>query len=207
MQKILENDIKAVDLAVDFLKKGKIISFATDTVYGFCVDAKNEDAVAALYKFKKRDKSKPIAVFMPNLEVAKEILVFDELAQKIADKFLPGALTMVLKKRSEKHLAKNLNQNDDFLGFRIVKSDFVEKLLLKFDGILAVTSANISGDKVAISALEIEKNFSKNDQDFLLIDGGICEEKMASTVIKIHENKLEILRQGAINSQSIKSIN
>src|SRR3989338_5764071 len=95
MKIISQNDKNAIKIAVDFLKNNKIISLATDTIYGLAVDASSKIAVDALYDFKKRQKSKPIAIFLPNLAMAKEIFVYDEISQKIAKIFLPGALTFV----------------------------------------------------------------------------------------------------------------
>jgi L-threonylcarbamoyladenylate synthase len=196
---IKEENPESIKLAVNFLQEGKLIAFATDTIYGIACNASNEKAVEELYKIKNRQKNKPIAIFPKNLNQAKEILKFDDLANKTADKFLPGALTMVLerKENSKIKLASNLNQNNDnFLGFRLVDKKFIQDLLNEFDGILAVTSANISNDSAAISAKEVKDYFY--NQDILIIDGKITKHKIASTVIKITNNKLEILRQGAV---------
>lgn len=201
MLTIKEKDIDAIDLACEFLRDGKIISFASDTVYGIAADASNYKAIEALYKIKKRDNKKPIAIFVKDLATAKKIFYFDDLAKKIAENFLPGALTIVLKTKPKTSfaLAKNLNCNDDgFLGFRIVDNNFIEKLLEKFGGILAVTSANLTGQKAATSAKEVEKNLTKLD---LLICGKISKKK-PSTVIKIFDNKLTVLRQGALKINS-----
>ena len=196
---IKENDASALEIACAFLKEGKVISFGSDTIYGIAVDASNSKAVEALYKIKNRDKKKPIAIFLPDLVAAKKIFLFDKLSLEIAEKFLPGPLTMVLKIQP-KHpysLTSCLNHNEDnFLGFRIVKRDFVEKLLEKFAGNLAVTSANPSGETSSLSADEI-KNYFKNSEIDLLIDGGISERKIASSVVKIDDGKITILRQGA----------
>ncbi len=197
MKIISENDVSATTTAVDFLRAGKIIFFATDTVYGMAADAANERAVAQIYQLKNRQTKKPIAIFLQNLEQAKKIFIFDEMSEKIAQKFSQNSLTLVLKKRQEPliNLAKSLNKNDDFLGFRIVNKKFINDLLQNFGGVLAVTSANISGDAAAICADDIKKYFHFN-ADALLIDGGICAKKIPSTVIKIDNGKVEILRQG-----------
>jgi hypothetical protein len=131
-------------------------SFATDTVYGVGVDASNFKAVEDLYKLKNRDKEKPIAIFVKDLAAAKKIFLFDELSEKIAKKFLPGSLTLVLQinHKSTYSLASNLNNNDDgFLGFRIIENNFIKNLLEKFNGIIAVTSANLSNEQPALSCM------------------------------------------------------
>lgn len=201
MRIIKESDKGAVRTACDFLREGKIISFASDTVYGLAVDASNSVAVEALYKIKKRDKKKPIAVFVENLVIAENFLIFDELSKEIARKFLPGNLTLVLKKEPEasSFLSPNLNQSSDqFLGFRIIDRKFVQILLHEFGGVLAVTSANPSGQKAAENAFEVKKYYKESALS-LLIESDCFEKQVPSTVAKIFENKLTILRQGSLN--------
>ncbi len=198
MRVIKENEDNAAEIACQFLLKGKVISFATDTVYATAVDASDFNAVERLYSLKNRDQKKPIAIFLKDLDEAKKLFYFDFLAQKIAEEFLPGALTLVLKTKSEAGniLASNLNKNfDQFLGFRIVESFFLKKLFEKYRGILAVTSANLSGQQPAKNANEVQKYLPDLD---LVIDGGNCNGR-PSSVIKISNNHLTILRHGTIS--------
>ena len=192
-----ENNPNAATLASEFLRDGKIISFSTDTVYALAADASNFKAVETLYQIKNRDPKKPIAIFVKDLDAAKKIFFFEKKAEEIAKKFLPGALTLVLQTRDEafSYIASNLNKNsDNFLGFRVVDNFFVKELFKKFDGILAVTSANISGATAATNPDEI-KNILPNID--LLIKGEISHQP-SSTVAKIIDNKITILRQGPV---------
>lgn len=198
---VKEGDPDALNIACDFLCAGKIISFATDTVYGLAADATNHAAIATLYRIKNRDEKKPIAIFVKDLTTAKEIFYFDETSKRIAKNFLRESLTLVLRKKSKNpyKLAYNLNQNDDeFLGFRIVNRPFIKNLLEKFNGILAVTSANTSSQKSATNSQEIEKYFI-NSELSLIVDGGESATKIASKVVKICDKKLTILRPGLTN--------
>ncbi len=193
---IKESDTTALELACESLRLGKIVSFTADTVYGLAVDASNSKAVEALFALKKRDPKKPIAIFVKDLASAKKIFSFDEVAEKFAEKFASESLTLILETKPESSalLAPNLNQNDEkFLGFRIVNRDFIKNLLEKFGGILAVTSANPSNEKAAITALEVENYFTKSNLD-LLVDGGKSEREIASAVIKIVSGKIQIIR-------------
>jgi L-threonylcarbamoyladenylate synthase len=202
---IKQSDQNAIELACQALHEGKIISFASDTVYGIGVDATNFKAVEDLYKIKNRDQNKPIAIFLKDLEAAKKIFYFDEISNKIAEKFLPGKLTLVLKKKPQEltKIAFNLNNSDDeFLGFRLIKNDFIENLLEKFGGILAVSSANLSNQNSATSAIEVKKYFAKSNLA-LLIDGGKSAELEPSTVVKIFDKNIIILRHGAIDESLI----
>lgn len=192
-----EKDPNAATLASEFLHHGKVISFSTDTVYALAADASNFRAVETLYQIKNRDPKKPIAIFVKDLDAAKKIFFFDKKAEEIAKKFLPGALTLVLETRDEafSYIASNLNRNsDNFLGFRVVDNFFVKELFKKFDGILAVTSVNISGATAATNPDEIKNTLPNID---LLIEGEISHQP-ASTVAKIIDNKITILRQGPV---------
>jgi L-threonylcarbamoyladenylate synthase len=197
MKIIKESDHNSIDLACEFLNQGKIISFATDTVYGVGVDASNPKAVEGLFKLKNRDPKKPIALFLKNLAMARNIFNFDRVSEEFAKKFESESLTLVLEKKasSSQILANNLNlENDQFLGFRIIKKPFVTNLFNKFDGNLAVTSANPSNQKSANSASEVENYFINSGADLLLIDGGNSDSGIASAVIKIHNEKVQIIR-------------
>lgn len=190
------DDKMAVKEAIKIIENDGIIAFATDTIYGIAVNAGSEKAVDKLYELKKRDLRKPIAIFLPNLAAAQEIFLFDKLSLKLAKKYLPGALTLVLRiNKNSQVLARSLNQNnDEFLGFRIVDNLFIKNFFHNFKGCLAVTSANISGENPALNALEVEKYFPNLD---LIIDDKI-KFGVPSTVIKIFNNQATILRRGAI---------
>ncbi len=196
MQIIKESDPASINQARKILMRGGVISFPTDTVYGLAADASNFEAVEKIFKLKTRDPKKPIAIFVKDLDAARKIFLFDELVEKFAEKFASESLTLVLEMKANiaTKLASNLNLNNEkFLGFRIVNHDFVKNLLADFNGILAVTSANPSGENAALSANEVEKYFSDSELD-LLIDGGKSKNAIASTVIKITNGTAKILR-------------
>jgi L-threonylcarbamoyladenylate synthase len=194
---ISQTNLDAVEKAIELLKNAKVIAIPTDTVYGFAVDASNQEALENLYRLKKRDKNKPIAIFLRNVQQIKKLFIIEKITAKLIEKFLPGKLTIVakLKDKIEINLAKNLNENDqNFLGFRVVDSYFIKELFVKFDGVLAVTSANLSGYEVLNSASKIQKNFPQLD----LIIAGDDTESSPSTVVKVDNSQLTIIRQGAI---------
>ncbi len=193
-----ENDINSVKQSTKILKNGGIIAFATDTVYGLACDALNNEALERLYKLKNRKLSNPIAIFVESLEIAQEFVEFNKKSIEIANNFMPGALTLVLKKRENNFSSQisRLLSNDSYIGIRIPNHKFSLELLKSFNGILAVTSANISNQVCAKNVDQI-KDYFKNDLD-LIIDGGELNNK-ASTVVRIIDDKVEILRHGAIN--------
>lgn len=185
----------AINLAITQLQQQKAIALPTDTIYGLAVDASSVKAVETLYELKKRDNQKPIAIFVQNLAMAREIFTFNTLAEKIANLYMPGKITIILNvKENNFSLAKNLNYNNNKIGFRYVNSFFMAKLLEIYQKPLAVTSANISGFEVAKSAQDIAKIFNLE----LIIDSEEICNNLASTVVEITENNLKILRQGEV---------
>ena len=185
----------AINLAITQLQQQKAIALPTDTIYGLAVDASSVKAVETLYELKKRDNQKPIAIFVQNLAMAREIFTFNTLAEKIANLYMHGKITIILNvKENNFSLAKNLNYNNNKIGFRYVNSFFMAKLLEIYQKPLAVTSANISGFEVAKSAQDIAKIFNLE----LIIDSEEICNNLASTVVEITENNLKILRQGEV---------
>lgn len=201
---IKESSEDSARKAAKHLSNGGILAFATDTIYGFGVDASNSLAVYRLYELKKRDEKKAIAVLLRSLDRAQELLKFSDFALRVANKFLPGPLTMILPvKNGKKLLADNLNINDNYLGVRLVNRKFINELFECFGGDIALTSANLSKEKVSKSGEEIFKKFFETKLDLLVIDGGELEENLASSVVKICDKELEILREGLITKEEI----
>lgn len=194
---INKNDNNSLDIACDYLDRGKIISFATETVYGLACDANNKKAIDSIYQIKKRDYNKPLAIFFNNIDQAKKYVKFNELASKISQKYLPGPLTIILPKKNLANLKFVSNFDSNNLAFRISDDDFAFNLTKKFKSILAVTSANISGGNAATHHDEVKKIFAKLPLD-LLISGGYCSSKISSTIIKINDNNIELIRQGQL---------
>lgn len=202
---ISSQDPSSINLAISILLAGKVVALPTDTVYGLAALANDFKAVEKLYEIKERESQKPFAILVKDLAAAEEFLEFGPKAQEIAKKHLPGKLTMVLraKKNWQKKLAVNLNQNfaenesaknEMNLGFRVIETEFFNQLFAKFEGIIALTSANKSGDAVICNPLEIQRLFP----EILVVDGGILSGK-ASTVISAIDDEIKILRRGEID--------
>jgi L-threonylcarbamoyladenylate synthase len=203
---IKEEDRDSVTKAVNVLNKGEVISFATDTVYGIACDASNEAAVKKIYALKKRDKRKPVAIFVKNISWANEIFNINDTSMRIAKKFMPGPITLILDKKENSNLVTSdlLSVEGNNLGVRIPNHKFCLELLESFSGILAVTSANISDMPCANNAQDVESYFK--DGLSLIIDGGKSTD-ISSSVIKANDNgSIEFLRDGAVSREDILSI-
>ena len=188
MKIITQQLTNAAEIASGALKNNQVICFATETVYALACNASSDIAVARLYEIKKRNLKKPIAVFARDLELAEKFLNFNDIEKKIAKNFMPGMITLVLNKKADSNISPLLNNNENSLGLRIPNHQFSLKLLATFNGAIAATSANISDQKEATSFLEAEEYFK--DKIDLIIDGGVCQHKIASTVLRVDDNQI-----------------
>ncbi|MFT6076852.1 MAG: L-threonylcarbamoyladenylate synthase [Myxococcota bacterium] len=206
MIEIKESDPQASQIATKILKNDGIICFATETVYALACNAASDIAVSKIYKIKERDSKKPIAVFVKDQKIAEKFLHFNEKEKKLSNHFMPGMITLILRKKdsdvSELKVSPLLSK-DENLGLRIPDHKFCLDLLNKFDGIIAATSANPSNQDPAINFIQAKKYF--NNKVDLIIDGGICIHKMASTVLKV-EKKINIIRSGAITKNQLDNL-
>ena len=203
MKIIKETDSGSVLETIKILKSGGIASFATETVYALACDAGNDNAVKKLYKIKQRQISKPISLLVKNLATIRKNFILSREEEIVANKFMPGAITLILQKKDNvNNLSSLMNEGSNIFGVRIPNHQFTLLLLHEFNFMLAATSCNISNQNPAINALDVVNYF--NDEIDLLIDGGSCAEKIASTVVKINNKEhVEILREGLITKNQI----
>lgn len=184
----LEEYTKAHSEGVRILKKGGIIVFPTDTVYGMGGDATNEKVAERIYEIKQRE-GKPLAVIMSGLDMIMKWCELYEESGKIIMEYLPGPYTFILKLKKGKTLACQKEK----IGVRVPNHFFLRKLVENFGKPIIATSANISGEKDAICFEEIDKRILKAMD--LGIDGGKTVLEQASTVVDLVDRK--ILRKGA----------
>lgn len=192
-------DSDGINIATATIKKGGIVVFPTDTVYGIGCDPYNQNAVKSIYQIKNRDPSKLFPVLGFSKKELSEIAFFDERANKIAEKYWPGDITLVLKLKDEK-LKQNLNL-DEKIAIRAPKNDCILSIL-KECKLIVGTSANISGSKSFTDPEECIKDISGYD---LFVDGGVIPSKGESTMIEI-DKEIKILRQGNISEKEIMEL-
>ena len=176
------------------LRQGGILICPTDTVYGLICLAENEKAVEKIFEIKKRDKSKPLAVFVKDIESAKDLAIVGEREEE----YLKNSKnTVILKAKSLPAQAgaklSPLVYKNGTIGIRIPNYNFLNTILKEFGKPLAQTSANLS-DLAAETKI---KNiiFQFKDEDVLIIDAGDLPNSKASTIIDVAGNKIKILRK------------
>lgn len=189
---------KTIETTLKFLKQGKVVVCPTDTVYGLICDATNKKTVEKLFKIKKRQKTKPIPIFIKNVKMAKELAFIDREQEKFLKKAWPGKVTVVLKAKQEarKIFPKGILSPAHKIGLRIPDYKLITDLFKKFNKPLTGTSANISGKPASVKIKDILKQFQeKKSQPDLIIDAGNLPEKKPSTIIDLTGKKPKILRK------------
>ena len=190
----------ALKAAADVLLHGGIAAIPTDTVYGFAACVRDEAAIAGLYRIKERSPNKSIAVLLGDTEQAHLVAEdFPEKARRLAAKYWPGALTIIIRKKAG--LPADLTANE-LVGLRIPDHDFIRELI-RATGPLAVTSANISGEPPARSVAEFAEQLGP--QLDIIIDGGPSSGGVPSSVINCDTDPAVILREGAIPGEELLS--
>ena len=190
-----------IRIAAKAINNGAIAIFPTDTVYGLGCNPYNHEAVLSLYEIKKRKKTKPFPVIGYSKKELETIAEFNPLEEKIAEKFWPGPITLILKVR-DKEIQESLDLRGK-IAVRVPNNQCVLSLLQECK-LLIGTSANISGTTPFNDPNECGKNLNGYD---LLIDGGIIASRGESTIVEIENNNVKILREGIVSAEEIKELN
>ena len=191
-------DNDGIKKVVEIFKNGGIIVFPTDTVYGIGCDPYNENAVKKIYEIKSRNKIKSLPVLAYSIDIVKQIVMMDKLTEKMVEKYWPGPLTLILKLKDQK-LKKSLNLEEK-IAIRIPNSECTLKLL-KECNLLVGTSANVSGDSSFTDPQKCIENLKNYDA---FVDGGTITSKGESTIIEIENEKIHVIREGALKKEDIK---
>ncbi len=201
------------DDALDVLRNGGVIAHATETCYGLACDLSNPEAVAKLFRIKKRPNSQPVSALFASVEQAKEYVEWNDEAEELARKYLPGPLTLILPMRLDAphqlfvkpdagHKTQDIREKDppssvlrlesyvqQTLGIRLSSSSIAQELVSRFGRPISTTSSNIHGEPNPYDAKEIAKRFeSEIDQPDLILDSGILPPTPPSTIIDLTKN-------------------
>jgi L-threonylcarbamoyladenylate synthase len=186
--------------AVTVLRAGGLIVFPTDTVYGVGALATNPDAVAALYVAKQRPGSKAIPLLVPTLEVLSTVVAaVPAAARPLAERFWPGALTMVLRRAPS--VPDVVTASGETVAVRIPDHPVALALLDALAAPLAATSANLSGERAPDTAEDALAQLDGRVD--LVLDGGRCPGGVASTVIDMTSDPPVVLREGGIGAAAL----
>ena len=199
--RILKASQSSISEAIRVIKIGGLIVYPTDTVYGLGCDPFNRFAVKRLIDAKGQRK-KPLPILASDVEHVKIVAEVTEAAEKLARKFWPGPLTIVLKKKPL--LPQMVTFGRDTVGVRVPNHPVALELLRRCDGLLIGTSANISGKKPTATAEEAANQLGGKVD--LILDGGRTRLRKGSTVINLADRRFRLERVGPISLREIKSI-
>ena len=186
------------------VQAGQTIAFPTDTVYGLGVISTDAQALERLKAAKGRPDSKPIPTMVASVEQLRTVACVDERAEKIAEAFLPGALTMVITwvlGPSKGVLPEYMTNGWETIGVRMPDDAFVLALIAGCGAPMLVSSANRSGEATGTTFEEVMRQLDGR------IDGivkGTCGCMSASTIIDLSQDEVKVLREGPITKAQIE---
>ena len=178
------------------IEAGNLVIVPTDTVYGISCDATNKDAIEKVFIAKQREQ-KPLIVMVSNMDMLKRyVKEISDLEQKIIDKYWPNTLTILFKKND--NLLNEITCGNEYVGIRMPNNKLLLDLMNKINKPIISTSANISGNSVITNTNLIEPELKKYIS-YVYDDGE--KTNVASTLIKVEDNKIKILREGILASK------
>jgi L-threonylcarbamoyladenylate synthase len=186
--------------ATEVLRAGGLIAFPTDTVYGVGAHAWQATAVEQLYVAKQRPRDKAIPLLIASVDALSQVAVdVPEAAYRLARRYWPGALTLVL--RRSPRVPDAVTSGQETVAVRAPDHPVTQALISALDAPLAATSANLSGRPAPDTAQGVLDQLQGRID--LVLDGGTCPEGIASTIVHLAVSPPVILRVGGISSQEI----
>jgi len=180
---LIGTDIKK---ASEIIRKNGIVIYPTETVYGIGANIFSNIALEKVFTIKKREKDKPVSVAVSDIKMMEDLVYIGEKERRFIEKFLPGPVTVVLKKKE--NVPDLLTSGSKLLGIRFPAHENTVRLIQLAGVPITSTSANISGEAPPVSVDEIRIN-----ADYI-IDGGICKGEPSTVVDLVN---LRIIRKGA----------
>lgn len=194
--------INSVQKAAELLRSGELVAIPTETVYGLAANAWNEKAIRSIYETKGRPSNNPLIIHIKSQdslnEIAREI---PEIAQRLAAKFWPGPLTLILKKQPT--ISDTISANYDTVAVRVPNHPLTLELLNAVDFPLVAPSANRSNHISPTKPEHVMKSLGQNSP--YILEGGSCEHGLESTIIGFNGDDVILYRQGAIPQEVLES--
>jgi L-threonylcarbamoyladenylate synthase len=186
--------------AVAILRRGGLVAFPTETVYGLGADAANPAAVARIYEVKGRPVNHPVIVHIGDIgQLARWAREIPKAATKLAARFWPGPLTLVLRRASG--VGDQLTGGQDTIGLRIPGHPVALRLLREFGGGIAAPSANRFGRISPTTAEHVRSDLGREVD--LVLDGGACDIGIESTIVDLSRERPVLLRPGRVGAGDI----
>ena len=194
----------AIEAAAALIRDRKLVAFPTETVYGLGADATEEIAVARVFAAKKRPGFNPLIIHVPDLDHAARLVAVNSRARLLAERFWPGALSLVLPRRADCPVALLAGAGLETLAVRAPDHAVAQTLLRACDRPIAAPSANRSGEVSPTTAAHVAAGLG-DDVDMIL-DGGACSLGLESTIVDLTRDPPEILRHGGVTDEALSAV-
>jgi L-threonylcarbamoyladenylate synthase len=179
--------------AVEAIRRGGVVAFPTDTLYGLAADPRDEEAVAAVFGVKRRATERTIALVASTLAQAETLVVFSDQARQLARYFWPGPLTLVVPAASD--VADSVLSETRLIGVRVPDHPVARALAELCGHPLTATSANRSGEPATDDPEDVARRLRDID---VLVDAGRSPGGAPSTVVDASSAQIRLLREGAL---------
>ncbi len=194
---------QALARAGELILAGLPVAVPTETVYGLAADATSGEAVARIYEAKGRPRFNPLIVHVADRAMADRIGILDPLSRRLADAFWPGPLTLVVPLREGAGISPLVTAGLETVGLRM-PIGFAAELIAATGRPLAAPSANASGRVSATSAEAVAADLG--DRIPLVVDGGAAPVGVESTIVKVENGQLRLLRPGGVAASDIEAV-
>jgi tRNA threonylcarbamoyl adenosine modification protein (Sua5/YciO/YrdC/YwlC family) len=195
-------DARLVQYAAQFISRGKVVAIPTDTFYGLAADPFNLSAVEQIYRIKGRPESRALPILVSSVEQAATMVrSIPDSFLKLAEKFWPGALTIVME--ASYRLPLKVTGNTGRVALRMPNAQVVWALIEAAGGPVTGTSANLSGHPSCTNAELLIAQLG--DRIPLVLDGGETGAVMASTILDLRDDGWRIVREGRIAEEDIRA--
>jgi L-threonylcarbamoyladenylate synthase len=192
-----------IETAVQTLRDGELVAFPTETVYGLGANAQNPVAVRKIFAAKGRPVDHPVIVHLDSPRfLHRWVREVPESANKLAERFWPGPLTMVLPRAANVHDVVTGGQ--DTVAIRVPSHPMAQQLLTAFGGGIAAPSANRYGKLSPTRAEHVRDELG--DAVKIILDGGECQIGLESTIVTVEGNNVRLLRPGAVTAGQIRTV-
>jgi L-threonylcarbamoyladenylate synthase len=195
--------MKQIKEGISILQKGGVIAFPTDTVYGLGASFDDIAAIERIFNLKRRQGDKGLPLLVADEQQMAEVVAFvPMLAEKLLKSFKTGRLTLVLEKADS--VPDTVTGGRNTVAVRITAHPVAQALIKGLSKPLIATSANFSGQKSALTAAEVSRQFG--DKVDLVIEDIGGNQGIASTIVDVSRGIPEVLRQGVINREEIEKV-
>ncbi len=194
---VMKPDVKVLKEAVKIMKRGGLIIYPTETCYGIGADATNPKSIEKIYEIKGRDTLKPIPILVSDLHMIKKYGVVTKVVEKLVKNFMPGPLSIVVKKR-----VPLSDSNHNGISFRVSNNPVASLLVKLFKGPVTTTSANISDQPPIYEIKKIIDVFG-GKVDLILDCGDLLKNKPSTCIELTDEGNVKIIREGPIPGELI----